>query len=58
MSLLADFPLYYEFIDDADQQRYQDWQRRQACERRSVRRWLDRHMLLVLILITTGGRPR
>lgn len=55
-SSLAGFDLGYEYINDADMERAQDWERRRRAERRDLIRWFKAEVLF--LWITMGTRRK
>jgi hypothetical protein len=53
---MINFDLFYEYINDADMAAHQAWMRKVAAERRDLRRWAERQVLLVYVLCM--GRRR
>lgn len=55
-SKLSDFDLGYEFLDDADLQRYRDFERRSAQERRNLLKWVQLQFLIMWLFCTPRRR--
>lgn len=55
-SALAGFDLGYEYINDADMERAQDWERRRRQERRDLINWFRSEV--AFLWITKGTQTR